>query len=398
MDDGAPISEEGGEGHKRVPIMRKVVDGPNIRGSGTKQDHAHRSIVDAPPRPEHIPPQSEHIPPDESPVVVGTTPPPPRMVSPSSSPPRVRRRHIQQDKAGQRQWRQHRHQQQRSDMGRRNVLAAAPWGHRQHREENDSVCLNVLWMCIQVCAALMVVMVVVLIVTSPTVLKWVYQQQQSHWGNGGGGLGRPKHLIAIWDQPHRTNASVVTRNNTHLAALWRIRQSLRYHLLNAHGTLHCLCMHHLDRNAFTNALLLPKGSRRTRANVHGSDLPYRRVCAIYNGIYDDGPGRNTTTTVANAEQIYFMVNPRPRGSQEDTRARSEDMLQFVETSISCPQGTPPRQRARPRNLFIEWENERGTTLYALFRDATAACLQLSLEEFAGDAHCYRKEDKGQNKQ
>lgn len=399
---------------------RQAVDGTKIRGSQS----AHLSQRSAPSRPQHVPrnqapgplgddplhaPEERAVDPqpadppqplytltkeqfeqllrergplpamalahDESPAALG-----PRVIQEQQQPMLRRRR----PSSGPGSFVQERHpappgcrmpQYRSSDVPPREQWDLPP--PQMRRQER---CINTMWLIVQVCAAIIVIALISVAWTSP---RFHAQMRQLFGGGstGGGTMVPPPDLIPLWLQPHRTNASAVTQENTQPSMLWRVRQSLRYHLFRAQGKLPCLCMHHLDHSAWNNDALLPVDAKRNDVTL-GTHLPYRRVCAVYNGLFTDIP-RNQSAYCDTSKQIYFMVNPHPIGKSKNDGAQ----VLVDERSIACPHGTPATKRKRPRHYFVEWQDERANTLFAQFSDAHSVCLQLAMEEFVGNVEC-----------
>lgn len=150
--------------------------------------------------------------------------------------------------------------------------------------------------------------------------------------------------------PVNTTSEPVTTNSTTVQELLQVRAILARHALNTA----CVCMHHLEYPA--NA-----GYNRLQA------------CAVYN---DD------------ARQLYFMRNPRLIGFN-----KGAELVRVRERSLACPVESPViRQRAS--GVFIEWDDESQVRHYALFREERAFCLQLAIDEFAGNKHCSSSPSSG----
>lgn len=168
---------------------------------------------------------------------------------------------------------------------------------------------------------------------------------------GVGAYWASTHLLAIQKDGEQTfplfsgtfkdtRSEHALYNTTTTDIVWRVRKSLQGQV-SRHP---CLCMHHLVLNA---------------------SIPFQvRICNVYN---------------AEAGQHYFMMNPRIIGA-----LRPDLQVPKLEMSISCKE---PRDRHVRRHtaVFVEWEDEQARTHYALFRDNQAFCLQLSLDEFQGEA-------------
>jgi len=111
----------------------------------------------------------------------------------------------------------------------------------------------------------------------------------------------------------------------------------------------CLCMHHL---------------RYGPAELEG--VHRKRICGVYNH---------------GAHQLYLMANPAIVG-------RGNATTTYREQSVSCDPGRP-QIRTRYNDIYVEWLDLRsgGDTHQLRLRGAQAACIQLALEEFEGNAHC-----------
>lgn len=145
------------------------------------------------------------------------------------------------------------------------------------------------------------------------------------------------HFAAFSNGFKDTTSEYALVNSTTPELLWQVKMSLQ---VEQPLRWPCLCMHHLQLN---------------------TSMVQVRVCNVYN---------------PSANQHYFMVNPRLIGS---LRA---DQVDKRELSISCRE-PKDRLNKRFRAVFIEWEDEKSQTHYALFREAPAYCLQLALDEFQG---------------
>lgn len=230
-----------------------------------------------------------------------------------------------------------------------------PLPHRQHRQHNNgypwAVCCK---LGMAVVLSSMFLVAVALVLTSPSVLAWIQTHVMQHMTHilspastvSSPSTMPPRNLLAIWHEPHDTQSGVITPENTDASVLWDIFMSLKYHLQHAQGRIPCLCMHHLDQSV----------------------QPYRRACAVYNGVYE-------------RHDVYFMVNPHPVGRSKENVVKTE------EKSISCPRIAPVQMRERFEHVFIEWRDEKGTLLLSRFKGRVGVCMQLAMEEFLGDTHC-----------
>lgn len=151
--------------------------------------------------------------------------------------------------------------------------------------------------------------------------------------------------------PNRINTESVEAfsNTTTPEELWRVRRALAIHLSDYPGRYPCLCMHHLKDLKNMNLV---------------------RACAVYN---------------PRTLSLEFMINPRLIGWD-----KGRGVQEIYEKSISCSYtGTAKRANT----AFIEWENHESITHYMGFKDQTAYCLQLAMEEFKGNAHCQHDKKK-----
>lgn len=112
------------------------------------------------------------------------------------------------------------------------------------------------------------------------------------------------------------------------AIVERVEASLRHYLHERYQP--CVCMHHLS--------VAP---------------PLWPVCAV--------------------PHLPLMVNPKLKGRGNETDERNE-------LSVACPGQL--RRRLRYRSIILEWQDlgPDGETMWAFFEGATAACLQLALDE------------------
>jgi hypothetical protein len=139
-----------------------------------------------------------------------------------------------------------------------------------------------------------------------------------------------------------TISEYVSFNNTSQKELWEINQALVYRYVEEPGKYACLCMHHLD---------------------HPKKYNKMRICSIYNDF---------------TKQYYFMRNPRLIGHSKT----GTTFFKIKERSITCTDGNYT-EKTRASNIFVEWEDEKQITQYCMFRDETALCLQMAVEEFEG---------------
>ena len=122
--------------------------------------------------------------------------------------------------------------------------------------------------------------------------------------------------------------------------LANVTQSLAYYLEKQ--SLHCLCMHHLQKTVKSNF----------------------RVCA---------------THLEGTHETIYLVNPTPKGL-------SKEGLLYEEQSLACG-ANKKLQSKRAQLLLLDWYTVDGLKVAGAFYQGRAACFQLVLEEMAGTVKC-----------
>ena len=157
----------------------------------------------------------------------------------------------------------------------------------------------------------------------------------------------------LWTTPHNTRSDLIDYRMAEARRLFRVLQTVFADHLRQNTGLACLCMHHLHLDR-----ALPEGKDISHLKLY-------QVCGVKNR-------RN--------DQLYMLVNPKLGGGSNATKVYSEN-------SVSC-ESDQFQSRKRRQQVFIDWiDPETSDMMYYKFKGVDAACLQLALDEFKGDAHC-----------